>query len=138
MSLKYSNLARVVKKARGGCKSKSEGLVIAEFRITSTKLAVVKLFKGKVYLDIRKYEKGRPTRAGITLNEFEIDKLLQLLERVMKAVDSAIKLKTDSDPPAEIFMCEGDGDEDNTDYDDEGVDGDMSGVTNGPTTSKRG
>jgi hypothetical protein len=137
MSLKYSNISRFGKTGRGLQKGKSEGAVIGDFKLAANKRAIVKLFRGKVYLDIRKYEKGRPTRSGITLNEFEIDKFVALLGKIIKAVDGAIKLKTDTDPPAEIFMFEGEEGNTDDDTDDNDNDNESSILIDAPSGSKR-
>jgi single-stranded DNA-specific DHH superfamily exonuclease len=85
MSTKYPNLAQYIKIGKGGHKSQSDGTIVGEFKISQNKLATVKVFKGKVYLDLRKFEKGHPTKAGITLNEYEFDKFLEVLEKIINS-----------------------------------------------------
>ena len=137
--MKYSRLAQFSKFNKGIRKQKNDSIIIAEYKIALNKLLVVKLFKGKVYIDLRKYERGHPTKAGITLNEFEFDKLLDLLENVIKAIHSASKLKTDTDPPPEVFMCDDDDNDDDNDDNNDDIDADdnLKGVVNGPSTSKK-
>ena len=136
--MKYSKLTQLSKYGKGIGRQKNDAVVIAEFKIALNKILTVKVFKGKIYLDLRKYERGHPTKAGITLNEFEFDKFLDQLEKIIKAIYSASKLKTDTDPPAEIFMFDDDDDDvdDNNDNDID-VDENLKGIVNGPSTSKK-
>jgi hypothetical protein len=84
-----------------------EGQIIASFWFAKNKKVVLKLFRGCIYIDVRKYYKGkRPTKAGITMNEHEWGKFCTLISKIGKALTGACKLKEDNDPPAEIFMKE--------------------------------
>ena len=104
------------------------GQIIASFWFAKNKKVVLKMFRGCIYIDLRKYYRAkRPTKAGITMNEHEWGKFCTLIAKISKALKGACSLKEDNDPPAEIFMkedsaqfgCGNHGDRDLGDLDDD-------------------